>query len=130
MEWVYAIIPPSFLMQVLVGLSRSVILFIVSSGLSLILGVLRIPNIWHGSLYMVGAFMTFTVATAFGGSTGFWMAVLIAPIGVALISLIAERGFFQHLYEREHLMLLLLTFAFSLVSGDLVKMTWVWITNP
>ncbi|MGO9118645.1 MAG: branched-chain amino acid ABC transporter permease [Desulfomonilaceae bacterium] len=124
MEWVYAIISPSLLMQILVGLSRSVILFIVSSGLSLILGVLRIPNIWHGSLYMVGAFMTFTVATAFGGSTGFWIAVLIAPLGVALISLIAERAFFQHLYEREHLMLLLLTFAFSLVFGDLVKMTW------
>jgi branched-chain amino acid transport system permease protein len=125
MDWVYAIIPPSFLVQIFVGLSRSVILFIVSSGLSLILGVLRIPNIWHGSLYMVGAFMTFSVAAAFGGaSAGFWMAVILAPLGVALVSLISERGFFQHLYEREHLMLLLLTFAFSLVFGDLVKMTW------
>jgi branched-chain amino acid transport system permease protein len=43
---------------------------------------------------------------------------------VALISLIAERGMFQFLYEREHLMLLLLTFAFSLVFGDLVKLVW------
>ena len=42
--------------QVLIGLSRTTILFIVSSGLSLVLGVLRIPNIAHGSLYMIGAF--------------------------------------------------------------------------
>ena len=53
------------LSQVLVGLSRTTILFIVSSGLTLILGVLRIPNIAHGSLYMVGAFTAYTVLLAF-----------------------------------------------------------------
>ena len=42
--------------QILVGLSRTTILFIVSSGMSLVLGVLRIPNLAHGSLYMIGAF--------------------------------------------------------------------------
>ena len=45
------------------GLSRTVILFIVASGLSLILGVLRIPNVAHGSLYMIGAFMAFTISS-------------------------------------------------------------------
>jgi branched-subunit amino acid ABC-type transport system permease component len=114
-----------FLCQILVGLSRTVILFIVASGLTLILGVLRIPNVAHGSLYMIGAFLAFTVSQLFGGgSTGFWMALLIAPLGVALISLVAERAIFQFLYEREHLMLLLLTFAFSLVFADLVKLVW------
>jgi branched-subunit amino acid ABC-type transport system permease component len=102
-----------------------VILFIVSSGLSLILGVLRIPNVAHGSLYMIGAFMAFTLSKLFGGGNlGFWMALIGAPCAVALISLAAERGIFQHLYEREHLMLILLTFAFSLVFGDLVKIIW------
>jgi branched-subunit amino acid ABC-type transport system permease component len=102
-----------------------VILFIVSSGLSLILGVLRIPNVAHGSLYMIGAFMAFTFSKLFGGGNlGFWMALIGAPIAVALISLAAERGVFQYLYEREHLMLILLTFAFSLVFGDLVKIIW------
>ena len=43
-------------LQLLVGLSRSMILFIIAAGLSLILGVLRVPNIAHGSLYMIGAF--------------------------------------------------------------------------
>ena len=111
--------------QVFVGLSRRVILFIVSSGLSLILGVLRIPNVAHGSLYMIGAFMAFTLSKLFGGGDmGFWMALIGAPLAVALISLVAERGIFQYLYEREHLMLILLTFAFSLVFGDLVKIVW------
>lgn len=111
--------------QVFVGLSRTVILFIVSSGLSLILGVLRIPNVAHGSLYMIGAFMAFTISKVFGGGDlGFWMALIGAPLAVAVISLAAERGIFQYLYEREHLMLILLTFAFSLVFGDLVKIVW------
>lgn len=111
--------------QMFVGLSRTVILFIVSSGLSLILGVLRIPNVAHGSLYMIGAFLAFTISKAFGGGNlGFWMALGAAPLGVALISLLAERGIFQYLYEREHLMLILLTFAVSLIFGDLVKIVW------
>ena len=125
MDFIYSIIPPGVLCQIFVGLSRTVILFIVSSGLSLILGVLRIPNVAHGSLYMIGAFMAFTVSKLFGGgSTGFWVALVSAPLGVALLSLVCERGLFQYLYEREHLMLLFLTFALSLVFGDLVKLVW------
>jgi len=113
------------LCQIFVGLSRTVILFIVASGLTLILGVLRIPNIAHGSLYMIGAFLAFTISKMAGGGTfGFWLAMAGAPLGVALLSLVCERGLFQYLYEREHLMLLLLTFAFSLVFGDLVKLVW------
>ena len=125
MDVIYAICPPKVLCQIFVGLSRTVILFIVSSGLTLILGVLRIPNVAHGSLYMIGAFMAFTLSKlAGGGSGGFWLALVGAPLGVALLSLMAERGLFQYLYEREHLMLLLLTFALSLVLGDLVKLVW------
>ncbi|MGE5255131.1 MAG: branched-chain amino acid ABC transporter permease [Hyphomicrobiales bacterium] len=115
----------AFASQVLVGLSRAMILFIVSSGLSFILGVLRVPNVAHGSLYMIGAFAAHTIATASGGSAaGFWLAMLCAPLIVALISLVAERLLFCHLYEREHLMLLLFTFALMLILGDLTKMTW------
>ena len=125
MENILGFISPGILSQILVGLSRTVILFIVSSGLSLILGVLRIPNVAHGSLYMIGAFMAYTVSHLFGGGTaGFWMALILAPLGVAALSFIAERGLFQFLSEREHLMLLLLTFALSLVFGDLVKLIW------
>jgi branched-subunit amino acid ABC-type transport system permease component len=109
----------------LVGLSRAMILFIVSSGLSFVLGVLRVPNVAHGSLYMIGAFAAHSISTALGGgTTGFWLALFLSPFVVAGISLIAERSLFCHLYEREHLMLLLFTFALMLILGDLTKMIW------
>ena len=109
----------------LVGLSRAMVLFIVTSGLSFVLGVLRVPNVAHGSLYMIGAFAAYSISTLFGGgSLGFWLALILAPLVVALVSLIAERTLFCHLYEREHLMLLLFTFALMLILGDLTKMVW------
>jgi len=111
--------------QFLVGLSRAMILFIVCAGLSFVLGVLRVPNVAHGSLYMIGAFSAYSISTLFGSHTiGFWLALILAPLVVALISFIAERGLFCHLYQREHLMLLLFTFALSLILGDLVKLVW------
>ena len=111
--------------HLLVGLSRAMILFIVSSGLSFVLGVLRVPNVAHGSLYMIGAFAAHSISTALGGgTTGFWLALFLSPFVVAGISLVAERSLFCHLYEREHLMLLLFTFALMLILGDLTKMIW------
>ncbi len=115
----------AFLGQFLVGLSRAMILFIVASGLSFILGVLRVPNVAHGSLYMIGAFAAHAIATALGNHpAGFWAAMVGAPLIVGGISLAAERLLFRHLYEREHLMLLLFTFGLALILGDLTKMTW------
>ncbi len=116
--------PAEVLSQLLVGLSRAMILFTVCSGLSFVLGVLRVPNIAHGSLYMIGAFATFGLSKFFGGAAGFWLALVLAPLVVAAISLIAERALFCHLYQREHLMLLLFTFALALILGDLTKIVW------
>jgi branched-subunit amino acid ABC-type transport system permease component len=111
--------------QFLVGLSRAMILFIVCAGLSFILGVLRVPNVAHGSLYMIGAFSAYTIFNLFGKSPlGFWLTLILAPIIVAAVGFIAERGLFRHLYQREHLMLLLFTFALMLILGDLVKLIW------
>lgn len=101
------------------------ILFIVTAGLSFILGVLRVPNVAHGSLYMIGAFCAYSISHILGGgSLGFWLGILLAPVVVAFIGLIAERALFCHLYEREHLMLLLFTFALMLILGDLTKIVW------
>ncbi|MBN2124844.1 MAG: branched-chain amino acid ABC transporter permease [Deltaproteobacteria bacterium] len=110
--------------QFFVGLSRAMILFIVCSGLSFVLGVLRVPNIAHGSLYMIGAFAAFSITKWAAGPAGFWLALILSPLVVALVSLVAERALFCHLYQREHLMLLLFTFALSLIFGDLVKIVW------
>ncbi len=108
-----------------VGLSRAMLLFTVTAGLSFVLGVLRVPNVAHGSLYMIGAFSAYSISALFGGgSTGFWLGLLLSPFVVALVGLVAERSLFCHLYEREHLMLLLFTFALMLILGDLVKLVW------
>ena len=108
-----------------VGLSRAMILFTVTSGMSFVLGVLRVPNVAHGSLFMIGAFSAFSISKLLGGGPmGFWLALIIAPLIVAVISLIVERSLFCHLYEREHLMLILFTFSLMLIFGDLVKMVW------
>jgi branched-subunit amino acid ABC-type transport system permease component len=111
--------------HLLMGLSRAMILFVVTVGLSFVLGVLRVPNVAHGSLYMIGAFCAFALAKLFGGGPlGFWLALLLSPFIVAAVSFIAERALFCHLYQREHLMLLLFTFALMLILGDLVKIIW------
>jgi branched-subunit amino acid ABC-type transport system permease component len=111
--------------QILVGLSRAMILFIICSGLSFVLGVLRVPNVAHGALYMIGAFSAYSISLLFGSSLiGFLLTLILAPLVVALVSLIAERALFCHLYQREHLTLLLFTFALSLILGDLVKLIW------
>ena len=124
MEFVLNFGPSQLAGQLLVGLSRSMLLFIVTAGLSLVLGVLRVPNVAHGSFYMIGAFTAFTISRAVGGSAGFWLSLIVGPFVVALVGLIAERVLLCHLYEREHLMLLLFTFALMLIFGDLVKIVW------
>lgn len=109
----------------LVGLSRAMILFIVCSGMSFILGVMRVPNVAHGCLYMIGAFLAYSISSLFGSSSvGFWLTLIVAPFVVALLGLTAERALFRHLYQREHLELLLFTFALMLIFGDLVKLIW------
>jgi branched-subunit amino acid ABC-type transport system permease component len=111
--------------QVLVGLAETTTLFIVSSGLSLVLGVLRIPNISHGALYMLGAFLAYSITRMLGGTAaGFFASLLLAPLAVAFISLVVERFLLSRLYERDHLMLLLFTFALALVFNDVVNIVW------
>lgn len=115
----------AFASQLLVGLSRAMILFIVSAGLSFILGVLRVPNVAHGSLYMIGAFSAFSIAEWFGKNpAGFWVALIVAPWVVALVGLVFERVLLAHLYQREHLILILFTFGVMLILNDLVKLVW------
>jgi branched-subunit amino acid ABC-type transport system permease component len=76
-------------------------------------------------MYMIGAFAAYTAIHFLGeGVFAFGASMIIAPLFVAAIGLFMERGFFSYLYEREHLMLLLLTFAFMLILGDLVKIVW------
>ena len=117
---------PSFLLgQVLSGLTAAMFLFVVASGLSLVFGVLRVLNFAHGSFYMVGAYLAWQMMQVLGGLTGsFWLAVLGAAAGVALLGGVIERLLLRHLYGREDLYQLLLTYALVLILGDAARMLW------
>jgi len=72
--------------QVLSGLSVGMFLFLVSVGMSLIFGVTRIVNLAHGSLYMVGAYLMVTLVEFLPDRPwSFWVALLLAPLGVAML---------------------------------------------
>jgi len=117
---------PSFLLvQSLNGLTYAMFLFLIASGLSLILGVLGILNFAHGSLYMVGAYLTHHLVSHFIDTPGhFWLAVILGSVIVAGIGVIIESAFLRHLYKREELYQLLFTYALVLIIGDFAKIIW------
>ena len=114
---------PSFaFIQVLNSISLGMNLFIIAAGLSLIFGVLRVINFAHGVFYMFGAYIMYTVSKDL--QLGFFTGVIAAAVGVSIIAIIVERGLFQWLYDKEHLLQLLLTFAIVLIMGDMAKIIW------
>jgi len=108
------------------GLSQGMVLFIVASGLSLVFGVLRVINFAHGSLYMVGAFLAFSLSTLMppGSLFSFLMLMLLVPPAIALVGLGLEISLFRRIYGKEHLLQLLLTYAVLLVLDDVCRLIW------
>lgn len=117
---------PSFLfVQSLNGLTYAMFLFLIASGLSLILGVLGILNFAHGSLYMLGAYLTHHFVSYFIDTPGhFWLAVILGSMIVAVVGVVIETFFLRHLYIREELYQLLFTYALVLIIGDFAKIIW------
>lgn len=110
--------------QLLAGLTRAGLLFIVSAGLSLVFGAMRVINLAHGSLYMLGAFTTFTVVNAMGGDFGLVPAVIAAALVTAVVGALIEVGVLRRLYRHEHLLQLLATYALVLVIADGARYVW------
>ncbi|MBN06156.1 branched-chain amino acid ABC transporter permease [Ponticaulis sp.] len=114
---------PTFVfIQVLNSISLGMNLFIIAAGLSLIFGVLRVINFAHGVFYMFGAYIMYSISKEM--ELGFVTGVVAAGLGLSIIAIVIERGLFQWLYDKEHLMQLLLTFAIVLIMGDLAKIIW------
>ena len=113
---------PVFLTNVFYSLALAMNMFVIASGLSLIFGVLRVINFAHGMFYMFGAYIIFTVTKSWGAP--FFVGVLAAGAGLALIALVIERFLLRRLYDKEHLMQLLFTFAVVLLMSDVAKMIW------
>jgi branched-chain amino acid transport system permease protein len=107
---------------ILAGISAGMFIWLVASGLTLVFGVLRVLNFAHGSFYMLGAYVCYTVLKAMGGN--FWLGLLLGPLIVALVGYAMERFLLRYVYHLELAYQLLLTFAMVLVFDDLVKMIW------
>ncbi len=107
--------------QALNGLQLGVTLFLIAAGLTLVLGIMNLVNLAHGSLYMLGAFF----AASFARLTGsFALAVLLSIAASALVGLLVELVVLRHLYRRDHLDQVLGTFGLILFFNELTKIAW------
>jgi branched-subunit amino acid ABC-type transport system permease component len=116
---------PVLITQLLNGISRSMLLFIIASGLNLILGVLGVVNMAHGSLYMLGAYACYTIVTYLNPNPySLWLALLLVPILLAITGAIIEVFLLRRVYAAEGIMQLLLTYALVLFFSDFVRLVW------
>jgi branched-chain amino acid transport system permease protein len=97
------------------------LLFSISIGLTLILGIMRIVNFAHGALYMLGAYVGFSLATWTGS---YWTALLAAPLLVGALGWVLEGVVMRPLYRREHGAFLLVTFGLALVIAESIRLGW------
>jgi branched-chain amino acid transport system permease protein len=105
----------SLLIQLLNGVQYGLLLFLVASGLTLIFGIMGIINLAHGSFYMVGAYMAFTLSSLTGSLA---VAVVLGVVLSVALGILLEWAFFSRLYARDHLQQVLLTYGLILVLEE------------
>jgi len=110
-----------FLEQIFNGLGYGFMLFLLAAGLTLVFGIMDTLNLAHGSLFMVGGYVSATVHTQSGS---FITAVLVAVLATVLLAMLLEALLVRRLYGRDHLSQVLATFGIVLIADDLVKFVW------
>ncbi len=106
----------TFLVQCLNAIQYGLLLFLVASGLTLIFGIMGVINLAHGSFYMLGAYLAFSLSPLLGER---FLVVLLAGLVLsALFGYLLEWVFFSYLYERDHLQQVLMTYALILVFEE------------
>jgi len=114
----------AFLVQLLNGLAGASSLFLVAAGLSLIFGVTRIVNFAHGSFFMLGVYIAYTLVDKLGTGLGFWPALLLSAVVVGAFGALVEVVLLRRIYRAPELFQLLATFALVLVIKDAAL--WLW----
>ncbi|RTL38972.1 MAG: branched-chain amino acid ABC transporter permease [Burkholderiales bacterium] len=109
-----------FFISLLNGLSSGLLLFMLSSGLTLIFSMMGVLNFAHASFYMVGAYVAYTLV----GIVGFWPALLLAPVAVGVLGAAFERLALRRVHKFGHVPELLITFGLSYVLLELVQLIW------
>lgn len=111
----------TFLIQCLNALQYGLLLFLVASGLTLIFGIMGVINLAHGSFYMIGAYMAYSlspiVASTFGG--GFFSVLVVGVVLAVILGYVLEWAFYSYLYNRDHLQQVLMTYGLILVFEEL-----------
>jgi branched-chain amino acid transport system permease protein len=110
-----------FFIQVLNGVQYGLLLFLVASGLTLIFGIMGIINLAHGSFYMIGAYLAFSLTSLIGN---FWLALAAGVVVAVLIGLALEWLVMRFLYERDHLYQVLLTYGLILIFEECRSLVW------
>ncbi len=108
------------LLQIFNGLINGSFYALLSLGLAVIFGMLRVVNFAHGVLYMLGAFAAYILLQQF--SIGFWLALIIVPIVIGALGMLLERLLIRRLYGLDPLYNFLLTFGIALVLQDAVRL--------
>ncbi len=115
MDWLFLLI------QTLNGVQYGLLLFLIASGLSIVFGIMGVINLAHGSFYMIGAYLAFTL-TELTGSLLY--AILLGIPMTMVLGFVVERLFIIHLYHRDHLQQVLLTFGLILIFNELQQIIW------
>jgi len=113
--------PVIFLIQVLNGVQYGLLLFLVASGLTLIFGIMGIINLAHGSFYMIGAYLAFSLVRLQGN---FWIALALGIVVAVAIGAALEWLVMRFLYQRDHLYQVLLTYGLILIFEELRSLLW------
>jgi branched-chain amino acid transport system permease protein len=106
----------SFAIQLLNGVQYGLLLFLVASGLTLIFGIMGIINLAHGSFYMIGAYMAFSLSSLTGSLL---IAIVLGIVLSVALGVFLEWALFSRLYQRDHLEQVLLTYGLILVFEEL-----------
>jgi branched-chain amino acid transport system permease protein len=109
----------TFIFTTIIGIYYGMNIWLVASGLTLIFGMLGVLNFAHGSIYMMGAFLGYSVAVA--GGQNFWLGLLFGPIAVGIIGMAIEFIFLRRVYDQDITYQLLMTYAFILILDNLFK---------
>ena len=109
-----------FIISMLNGISYGLLLFMLSSGLTLIFSMMGVLNFAHASFYMLGAFVGYTISKI----TGFWPALVMAPIVVGFMGAFFEKYFLRKVHKYGHVAELMITFGLSYVILELVQLVW------
>lgn len=108
------------------GVLYGMLLFMLSSGLTLIFGMMGVLNFAHASFYMLGAYFAYTI----GLTTGFWVALFLAPILVGVVGAFVERYGLRRVHQFGHVPELLFTFGLAFVIEELVSLFWGTVPVP